>query len=123
MKLLIVDDEKPILSAMRAYFQTKNYEVDCASEREEAEALLANFKYACIILDLKLTPLNNADGLDIVRVSRQHNPDTRIIVLTAYGTAAVEAEARARGADAFLKKPQPLAELAQLVMVLTGLPS
>ncbi len=122
MKLLIVDDEKPILSAMRSYFQTNNCEVDCATEREEAEALLANFKYACIILDLKLTPLNNADGLDIVRVCRQHNPDTRIIVLTAYGTAAVEAEARARGADAFLKKPQPLAEIAQLVTVLTGLP-
>jgi len=120
MRLLIVDDEKAILSAMRSYFETRGYAVDGATEREEAEALLAHVKYNCVILDLKLTPHNNSDGLEIVRVCRECNPETRIIVLTAYGTPSVEAEARARGADAFIKKPQPLAALALLVSVLSG---
>lgn len=120
MRLLIVDDEKPILTAMRSYFETKGCTVDCATEREEAEVMIAHVKYGCIILDLNLSPLNNSDGLELVRVCRECSPETCIVVLTAYGTPTVEAEARARGADAFVKKPQPLAELAQLVYALTG---
>ena len=120
MKLLIVDDEKPIVSALRSYFETKGYSVDAATEREEAEALLVHGAYACVILDLKLTPLSNSDGLEIVRVCHESNPSTRIIVLSAYGTPELEAEAKARGADAFAKKPQALADLAQLVHALTG---
>lgn len=120
MRLLIVDDERPILSAMRSYFETQGCVVDCASEREEAEAMIAHIGYGCVILDLKLTPHNDADGLELVKVCRRCRPETRIIVLTAYGTPAVEAEARRHGADAFVKKPQSLAELAKLVNVLTG---
>jgi ActR/RegA family two-component response regulator len=47
-------------------------------------------------------------------------PETRIIVLTAYGSADVEATAQTSGADAFLHKPKPLAEVARIVFELTG---
>lgn len=120
MRLLIVDDEKPILSAMRSYFETQGFGVDCTTERAEAEVMIAKLEYGCVILDLKLTPQNDTDGLDLVRVCRERRPETRIIVLTAYGTPSVEAEARARGADAFVKKPQSLTDLARLVNRLTG---
>jgi DNA-binding response OmpR family regulator len=120
MRLLIVDDEKAILNAMRSYFQTKGCEVDCATEREEAEALLAHIKYQCVILDLKLTPHSNSDGLDVVRSCRECCANAKIIVLTAYGTPSIEKEARLRGADAFLRKPHSLGELAQLVFALAG---
>jgi len=120
MRLLIVDDEKPILAAMRSYFETTECEVDCATEREEAEALLAHIRYHCVILDLKLTPHSNSDGLDVVRSCRECCPDAKIIVLTAHGTPSVEAEARMRGADAFLRKPHSLPALAQLVFALAG---
>lgn len=120
MRLLIVDDERPILSAIRSYFETQGFVVDCATEREEAEVMIAHIGYNCAILDLKLTPQSDADGLELVKLCRRCRPETRIIMLTACGDPAVEAEARLLGADAFVKKPQSLAELARLVNVLTG---
>ena len=119
-RLLIVDDEPSILTAMASYVRTQGYEVDCAGEREEAEALIANVEYAAILLDIRMTPAHGADGLEIVSYARARCPTARIIVLTAYGSAALQAEAMARGADAFLHKPNPLPDIAQVLVSLTG---
>jgi DNA-binding response OmpR family regulator len=109
-----VDDEEPILFAMGEYFTTKGYEVDCARETHEAEALLAEHDYALAILDLRLTGTQGAEGLDVIELVRARSPQTRIILLTAYGSREIEAEARRRGADAFLHKPKPLSEVARI---------
>ncbi|HEX3253302.1 MAG TPA: response regulator, partial [Pyrinomonadaceae bacterium] len=53
---------------------------------------------------------------------REHNPQTRIIILTAYGSPEVEDEARRCGADAFLRKPKPLSQVAQVVQGLIESP-
>jgi len=106
---------------MASYFQKRGYTVDVAREREQAEAFLASVTYAAILLDLRMTAANGiADGLEILGFARERCPTARIVVLTAYGTPAAEAEARERGADAFLHKPQPLPDLAQLLVALLG---
>jgi len=117
-RLLIVDDEEPILLAMQEYFQSFGYEVDCARELEEAEALLAKLQYALVVADLRLTGIYGVEGLELVGYVRQRCPRTRIILLTAYGSPEIEAEARRLGVDAFVYKPKPLAELAQIVLAL-----
>jgi DNA-binding NtrC family response regulator len=121
-RLLIVDDEEPILFALREYFSTLGYEVHCAREVEEAEALLAHVQYQVVMADLRLTKSHGAEGLEIIGAVRERCPWARIILLTAYGTAEVEAEARRRGADAFLYKPKPLSELARVIVSLAGPP-
>lgn len=119
-KILIVDDEESICFSMSEYFKMQGYHVDCAQDREEAEALLAGDGYAVVIEDLRLGGTYNADGLDIVEYIRRQHPDTRIIVLTAYGSSEMEVEARNRGADAFLRKPKPLSDIAQVVFGFVG---
>jgi DNA-binding NtrC family response regulator len=121
-RILIVDDEEPILFAMREYFTTLGYEVSCAREIEEAEALLATIQYQVVMADLRLTRSHGAEGLEIIGYVRERCPWARVILLTAYGTAEVEAEARRRGADAFLYKPKPLPEIARILLSLTGGP-
>ncbi|HEX4960723.1 MAG TPA: response regulator [Thermoanaerobaculia bacterium] len=111
-QILIVDDEEPILSAVREYFEPLGYGVDCARELEEAEALLAHVRYALLIADLRLTGSQSAEGLELVRFVRERSPWTRTILLTGFGSLEVETEAMGRGVDAFLQKPQPLARLA-----------
>jgi DNA-binding response OmpR family regulator len=122
-RLLLIDDEEPILFALREYFTAYGYDVDCAREMEEAEALLANVPYAAVIADLRLTGSHGAEGLEIIGYVRERCPWTRIIILTAYGSTEVEAEARRRGVDSFLHKPKPLPEVAQIVYALVGSPS
>jgi DNA-binding response OmpR family regulator len=110
-RLLLVDDEENVLVGMRRFFSACGFEVDCASEREQAEALLAEHAYDAMIVDLGLTTGKGPDGLEIVRLGRRICPKARIVVLTAFGSAEMETEARSRGADVFLQKPRPLPEI------------
>ncbi len=113
-RLLIVDDEEPILFALREYFTARRWEVDCATERAEAEALIASRNYAALIADLRLAG-DGHDGLELVGYATGRSPATHVVVLTAYGSPEVELAARRRGAQAFLHKPIPLAELERVV--------
>ncbi len=105
---------------MREYFAMKGYAVDCARETAEAEALLSAGDYDLAILDLRLSGTPGAEGLELIESVRARSPRTRIILLTAYGSREIEAEALRRGADAFLHKPKPLAEVAQIASGLMG---
>lgn len=119
-KILIVDDEEAIRFAMSEYFQMQGYEVDCAQNVSETEALLTDNSYSVVIADLRLEGIYNLGGLEIVKTIRAHSPQTRIIVLTAYGSTEVEKEVRRHGVNAFLHKPKPLADVAQVVYGLVG---
>lgn len=121
-RLLVVDDEESICFSMSEYFSLQGYKVDTASEIEEAEKLVRATNYRVVIQDLRLTMTNSHDGLDMIRLIRAHNPQTRIVVLTAYGSAEIEDEARRCGADAFLRKPKPLSQVAQVVQGLIEAP-
>ena len=111
-RILIVDDEEPILFAMREYFTALSYLVDCARDLEEAYAFLSTHSYSLIVADLRLTGSHEVEGLEIVKAVRERSPATRIIMLTAYGSLEVEEEAIRSGVDVFLHKPKPLPEVA-----------
>ncbi|MGH9960347.1 MAG: response regulator [Pyrinomonadaceae bacterium] len=113
--ILIVDDEEPILFAMQEYFKDLGYNVDCARDKPQAEFYLATREYAMVIADLRLSGVADEEGLEIVARARGSSPSTRTMVLTAYGSPEIEARAMSLGADAFLHKPQPLPNVAELV--------
>lgn len=114
-RLLIVDDEESILGGMQRYFQARGYEVDCAREAEEAEALLDHTSYDCLVADLCLTTGHGPDGLGLVGHARALSPRIRILVLTAIEGTPTQAEAFRLGADAYLRKPTALAEVACVI--------
>lgn len=119
-RLLVVDDEAAIRFALTEYFRESGWMVDAAAEKEEAEALLSCTQYEVVIADLRLTGIYGVEGLDIIQCSRHLRPETRIVLLTGNGTPEIEAEARRRGADAFLAKPLPLPQLEAVVDSLLG---
>ncbi|HEX6045104.1 MAG TPA: response regulator [Pyrinomonadaceae bacterium] len=120
--LLVVDDEESICFSMSEYFSQHGFKVDTAREMEEAEGLIKETDYKVIIQDLRLGLARYPDGIEIIKLVHQRNPDTRIVVLTSYGSAEVEEEARRAGADAFLRKPKPLSQVAQVVQGLIESP-
>ncbi|MBZ5526576.1 MAG: response regulator [Acidobacteriia bacterium] len=123
-RALFVDDQEVILFAMREYFTSLGYEVECAGELGEAVGLVRERDYSVVIADLQLTGSGCTEGLDLVRAVREKSRATRVIMLTAYGSPEVEAEAKQCGVDVFLHKPQPLAEIARLAkLLLEGVPS
>src|SRR4029078_3708507 len=113
--LLVVDNEESICFSMKEYFSHNGFIVDTAKELEEAEHLLEKRDYKVLIQDLRMGPTQDADGLQIVRWAHEHNPERPIVVLTAYVSDEMESEAKSLAADAFLRKPQPLSQVAQVV--------
>jgi DNA-binding NtrC family response regulator len=117
--LLVVDDEESICFSMSEYFSQNGFKVDIAREMEEAEAFISRTDYEVIIQDLRLGPARHHDGIEIIKLVHNRNPNTRIVVLTSYGSAEVEEEARRAGANAFLNKPKSLSQVAQVIQGLT----
>ena len=115
-RILIVDDEELIVVAMRRYFEGLGYTIDSAHELEEAQALLARRRYDLVICDLRLTGIGGVEGLQIVSDIHQRSADTRVILLSAYGTPEIERESYNRGADAFLHKPKSMMEIANVAV-------
>jgi two-component system OmpR family response regulator len=120
--LLLLDDDEDVLLGLESYFRGRGYAVDCAREKEEAEALLGHVAYSCAIVDIHLAALGAPDGLEVIRLARRVCPSTRLVVLSADGSAAIRDAALELGADAYLQKPLPLSELERVVSTLLGGP-
>jgi two-component system OmpR family response regulator len=118
-RILLVDDEPGVRFAIDHYFRAAGYDVDLAASGEEARAALAGARYDVVLIDVQLSGLEEADGLDVIRMIRDGNLAARTIVLTGNASGAVRAEALRLGAGHVLEKPVPLRELAQLVAALT----
>jgi len=119
-RALLVDDERAVAQPMAAYLVQLGWTADVACEPEEAAALITHRDYDVAILDLNLTPWGGSEGLGVLTELRQRCAGTAIIVLSAYVSGEAEQEARRCGADAVLRKPLPLPELARLACALMG---
>jgi two-component system OmpR family response regulator len=119
-RILMVDDKVTLCFAMREYFKLYDYRVDCAHNVDDATTRLNASRYAVMIADLDLGGTHDLDGFKVIETARGQCPETRILVLTAYGSAEVESAARDLGVDAFLHKPSPLSEVARIVFELAG---
>jgi DNA-binding response OmpR family regulator len=117
-RILVVDDEVTIVEAAREYLSAHGFEVDCAMEREEAEAMVNRYRYALVVADMRLTGAHGREGLELTAYLRERCPWTRVVVLTAFGSPELEREVRRRGADVFMEKPVPLSELARVAFEL-----
>ena len=110
-----MDDEKSICLSLKEYFSLTGYAVDTAADVEDAERLIDAGRYELLIQDIRMGVKEDFGGFQIIKFARAHRPKMRIVVLTAHGTREVENEARTLGVDAFLRKPQSLARLAEVV--------
>lgn len=114
-RLLVVEDEATVQAALKKYFTAAGFEVRCACELEEAEALLVNDTYDVVIADLRLSWSYAAEGLEILRFVRRYSRGTQVIILSAYASADLQHSARALGAGAFFQKPAALSEIAATI--------
>lgn len=115
-RVLIVDDEAPIVVLLTAYLQRVGWTVAWAANLEGARHLLANdFPFDVALVDLRLSPEDRAGGLEVVDLAARLSPATKVIVLTAYGSKQIEEAVRSRRVAAYLQKPVPLPGLARLM--------
>jgi DNA-binding NtrC family response regulator len=101
-RLLVVDDDIQMLSALEAALRQKGYNVDTASNGIEATRKLDNASLAGVITDLRMPGM---DGLELLQHVRRTKPELPVIVLSAFGTVPDAVHAIRNGAADFLLKP------------------
>jgi DNA-binding response OmpR family regulator len=115
MRVLLVEDHKPLVRALRQGLEEENFAVDVASDGEEADVKVRNTGYDVVILDLMLP---RVDGLTLLQRWRRDNIKTHVLVLTARGSIDDKVRGLDAGADDYLTKPFELEELVARIRAL-----
>jgi two-component system response regulator (stage 0 sporulation protein F) len=103
--VLVVDDEATILIAFKKLLESPELEVDVAESLEDAQELMSKRSYQAVIADLRLSGIAGEEGLEIIRYVKERDPETRIILITAYGNQDVMKRAYNMGASFYFEKP------------------
>jgi two-component system KDP operon response regulator KdpE len=106
-RVLVVDDEAPILRALRINLTARKYQVSTASDGASGLATMARDRPDVLILDLGLPDM---DGIEVIRGVRGWTT-TPIIVLSAWGQESQKVAALDAGADDYVTKPFGMDEL------------
>jgi two-component system KDP operon response regulator KdpE len=112
-RILVVDEEPSIRTALRASLSARGYQVGLATSCAEATDAVRAQSFDVVLLDLGLP---DDDGVEVVRQVRTFS-DVAIIVLTADGHEARKVEALDAGADDYITKPFSMPELLARVRV------
>lgn len=109
--LLVVDDEFLIRWSLRNRLAAAGYIVIEAATAAEARAAFAR---GCdmVLLDVLLP---DGNGMDLLKEFRERRPESRVILISAHGTAEVADRARAQGAYDFIDKPFDLNVITAVV--------
>lgn len=108
MRILLVEDNKPLARALKTGLQEEGFAVDAAHDGEEGAYKARTTNYDIIILDLMLP---GEDGLSLLKRWRTEGMKTHVLVLTARDTVEDKVRGLDMGADDYLTKPFQLEEL------------
>lgn len=102
MKILIVEDDLPLLEAIKEIFENESFDTTGASTGDEGYFLAEQGSYDLILLDVMLPGMN---GLEIVKSLRARQVSTPIIMLTAKDSVEDCVRGLDAGADDYVTKP------------------
>jgi len=113
-KVLIVDDEETLTWSMaRSLSKDKDkYEVIIANNGKEALNLLKKNPIDLVISDIRMPDIN---GLDLLVKIKKEYPQTRVIIMTAYGSFDVQKEANRRGSLYYIEKPFEISDIRKIM--------
>jgi two-component system alkaline phosphatase synthesis response regulator PhoP len=106
-KILVVDDEQPIVNTVRAYFEREGFAVRTALDGPTALEIARTFQPDLIVLDIMLPGM---DGLELLSTLRRES-DTYVLLLTAKTEETDKIVGLTMGADDYMTKPFSLREL------------
>lgn len=115
MKILLIEDDNSLRSAIETIFHTNGYEVDSTEEALAGESRALKNNYDCILLDLALQEKN---GLEICKNLRREGIQTPILIISAHSNTDTKITGLNLGADDYLAKPFDNRELIARVEAL-----
>lgn len=119
MRILYVEDEERLASAVIYMLKKEHIAVDWIADGEEGLNLALKGSYDCIILDIMLP---HVSGTEILSAVRKHSITTPILMLSALAEVEDKVRSLNSGADDYLAKPFKTSELIARIRALTRRP-
>lgn len=112
-KVLVVDDEDPLRSLLASELETEGFDVQDAGDGEEAIELIRakgdqNDMFDVVLVDIKMPKV---DGFGVLKYVKANNPETKVIMVTAYADSQKAIASLRLGASDFISKPYDLEEI------------
>jgi DNA-binding NtrC family response regulator len=117
IKILLLDDEPIVTERLKTSLEKSNYQVDAFTFGRDAINQLKQKKYDILITDLKMS---SPDGMEVLRIARQNQPDIKAIVISGFATIKTAEEARKSGAVEFIAKPFKISQLKKMLITISG---
>ena len=113
--VLIVDDEETLTWSMSKSLSKDRdrYRILVGNTGREALDILRNNAVDLVITDIRLPDIN---GLDLLTTIKGDYPNTKVIIMTAYGSSDIQKEANKRGSLYYIEKPFEIADIRKLIL-------
>jgi CheY-like chemotaxis protein len=112
-RVLVVDDEEKVVFFLRESLEELGHDftISAAKSADEALEKIEQQPYDLVISDLRMP---GTDGLDLLREIKERSPDTRLVLMTAYGSDKVEADAQSLQVFEYITKPFHVSDLIDI---------
>jgi DNA-binding NtrC family response regulator len=111
-KILIIDDEPKLGVLLAGTLEDAGHNCEADTNPVSAIEKIKNRRFDVILSDIKMEPV---DGMAILQAAREHQAETPVVMMTAYGSTAGAVAAMKAGAADYLTKPLDLDEVTLLV--------
>jgi DNA-binding response OmpR family regulator len=108
MKILIIEDEKELVLAIKKFLETEGFLCETAYAYSDAEDCISSYNYDIIILDLTLP---GGDGINLIKLIKSTNKHAGLLIVSAKNSLDDKIKGLDMGADDYITKPFHLAEL------------
>ncbi len=115
MKILLVDDERQLVDALKVILKQNKYSVDVAYNGEDGLDLALSDVYDLVILDIMMPKI---DGLSVLKEIRRNKIDVPVLMLSAKSEITDKIDGLNLGADDYITKPFSTEELLARVKAL-----
>lgn len=110
--ILVIDDERSMLELLDIILTKEGYQVTCADSGKQAISLLQKVSYDLLLCDIKLGDIT---GIEVLKRAKERNPESVVIMISAYSSTENAVEAMNEGAYDYVPKPFDNEELRQTV--------
>ncbi len=112
MKILIIDDEKNICSAIKGILEDEGYDCDYSLNYADGFRKLQENKFDVLFLDIWLPDIDGIEGLKEIK---RHFPEIDVIMISGHGTIETAVDTIRYGAYDFLEKPLSLERIVMII--------
>lgn len=116
-KILIVDDEQSMREVLGILLEKEGHDVTACAGGVAALKTLQKAVFDMVITDLKMPEVG---GIEVLRSAKSVNPETVVLVITAFGTAESAVEAMKLGAYDYINKPFKVDDVRNIVKEALG---